>query len=273
MELSIRRNMKAYADDRDTQHSARDRLRCRLWNPWPISVLEIDHDVETEMRVSSNATDFSSYNNKNLQEFSFILYEYQDGWLRYEPCDILRKLLLTSGLEFAWRGTGIQRLVACGLAAAFMALQVHCAPYRERNSNLLKCATDVRLSSTRAGISGTDNARASCVQANILLVVATSMLLHSESMQPMNLGGPVAPSEPFSRDSYGWALLFTTALTFAGCIGECINRIHRMWKVKAGIEARFDDKDVALMLRTDDGFVPDASVHGGRVQAGFAVDS
>ena len=116
--------------------------------------------------------------------------------------------------------------------------------------------------------------RASCVQANILLVVATSMLLHSESMQPMNLGGPVAPSEPFSRDSYGWALIFTTALTFAGCVGECVNRIHRMWKVKTGIEASVDwegESGRELMVRAGGGL--GASTQGGeRVQSGSAME-
>ena len=128
-------------------HIDQERLSARLlWNPWPISVYDIDYQVGRD-RESSLAFDFSTYNNQHLQEIWFVLYEYRDGWVRYEPFDIARKLILTCGLEFAWRGTGLQRLVACITATVFMCLQVHCKPYREPRSNLLKTATDVSHSS------------------------------------------------------------------------------------------------------------------------------
>lgn len=153
MEISIRHNMKAYADLQERQGDRRgqdgspridqERLSTRLFcNPWPISVHDIDNQVDRN-QVSSLTFDFSTYNNQRLQAMSFVLYEYRDGWVRYEPCDIARKLILTSGLEFAWRGTSLQRLVACVIAAAFMCIHVHCKPYRESRSNLLKTAADV----------------------------------------------------------------------------------------------------------------------------------
>jgi hypothetical protein len=232
MERITRLNMRQYLEGRHHQVLAKKRLARRLlWNPWPVSVLEMDHDVDT-MRVSNTATDFATFNNKRLQVFQFILYEYEDGWVRYEPLDILRKLSLTAGLEFAWRGTGLQRLVACSIAVAFMCLQVHCTPYRERNSNLLKTAAD----------------------ANILLAITVSMLLHSESMQP-SVGGTVAAAEPFQRDKYGWMLVTTTSLVVLGCLAECVNRVRRMWRVKARVSDGFLSSEVALHLRVGGAFV------------------
>jgi hypothetical protein len=154
MEVAIRNNMKTYAESQERQGDRdrgqvgspridQNRLLTRLfWNPWPISVHDIDNEVDRNQE-SSLTFDFSTYNHQRLQAMSFVLYEYKDGWVRYEPCDIARKLILTSGLEFAWRGTSIQRLVACMIATVFISLQIHCKPYREPRSNLLKTAADV----------------------------------------------------------------------------------------------------------------------------------
>ena len=136
--------------------------------------------------------------------------------------------MLTSGLEFAWRGTGLQRLVACSIAAFFLCLQVCCTPYRERNSNHLKTAAD----------------------ANVLLAIIASMLLHDESMQPSN-GGTVSAAEPFDRDTYGWMLVMTTSFVVSMCFAECINRVRRMWRINAKMSddaLLLDDAVVALSL-------------------------
>ncbi len=97
-------------------------------------------------------------------------------------------------------------------------------------------------------------ARCFAAQANILLVIATSMLLHDQSLQPSTLG-TVSPAEPYSRDPYGWMLVITTAAVAAGGIIESANRIVRMWRVNEKIQSSIDDREVALRMRVGGAFI------------------
>ena len=122
-----------------------------------------------------------------------------------------------------------------------------------------------------------------CAQANILLAIVTSMLLHGESLQPSDQG-TISAAEPFGRQPYGWMLVVTTAMATAACIAECANRIARMWRANARISTGFDNREVALRLRVGGAFVPleddgvapwqpELSAGGGETYAGFTVDS
>jgi hypothetical protein len=79
------------------------------------------------------------------QQYSFLVWDYRLGCYWYEPCDLLRKLALTSLLRFVERGTAMQVLCGTALAVGSFGLQLRLAPYRQPESNILKAAVDFQI--------------------------------------------------------------------------------------------------------------------------------
>jgi Leucine-rich repeat (LRR) protein len=119
--------------------------------------------------------------------FGFCTDDYRPGCYWYEPLDLLRKLSLTSLLQFVARGSGLQVLCGTAVAVGSFAIQLLLWPYRQTESNLLKAAVDIQ----------------------IFLTFLISFILRA--LGAGGSGGGLAAYEPLQTEFYGWLLLASIA--------------------------------------------------------------
>eukprot|EP01050_Picozoa_sp_SAG11_P006736 SAG11_NODE_536_length_8674_cov_6.314985_5_plen_465_part_00 len=194
-------------------------------------VLPTPHLVDEVASVGQwSAEEESAYIHAQLAEkYSFLVSDYRPGCYWYEPVDLLRKLALTSLLEFFERGTALQVLFGTTLAVGSFGLQLSLTPYQRFESNLLKVAVDLE----------------------IFLTFLLSFVLRSLDATPTSSGvlGLAAYEPSFTQDTsfeggpsafYGWilvsSLLFVLISAFLLIVIQLVN--HHRWLAATARGAR-----------------------------------